>query len=372
MRHFVWIFALSITISCSVKPESKNRLEPVFIPSYAKGFLVEKFNDTKVLSIISDMGDKDTIRYVLRESDKKVPFELNHLTIIDIPVGRIIPTSSTFIPYLEELRVDSAIIAFPNINYISSDSVYVRALNKEIIDIGENEMMNLELIYNLKPDLLMAFSLNGKISGHDFLERANIPIIYNGDWREKTPLARSEWMYVYGYLFSEVDLADDYFKTLADNYNKLKKSEIDIEKTVISGSVFNGIWYAPGGNSFMATFYKDAGLNYIYSSNQQTGSISLDPEAALFESKDAKYWFAPDNKTSMNALINSNTLYNKLKSVENNEVFSYALKKSKNGSYIYFDQAPLHPDWVLSDILYFTSEDSRSPNYKTKLFERLN
>ncbi len=372
MRHFVWIFALSITIGCSKQPEINRDLQPVFIPEYAKGFLIEKYKSIKVLSIISDFRKIDTVRYVLRESGQNIPSELQNLPAINVPVKRIIPTSSTFIPYLEELKVDKSIIAFPNINYISSDIVYDRALKKEIVDIGENELMNLELIYNLKPDLLMAFSLNGEVPGNDFFNKVNIPIVYNGDWREKTPLARTEWIYVYAYLYLEVDKADNYFKTLKKTYKSLQRKKVDIEKTVISGSIFNGIWYAPGGNSFMATFYKDAGLNYIYSDNTQTASLSLDPEAVVFESKNAEYWFAPDNMSSIAGLRTANPLYKSLKSVQQKHVFSYAMKKSKNGSLIYFDQASLHPDWVLSDMLYFTSKDSLNTNYKTKLFDRLN
>ena len=372
MRNFVWIFALSITFGCSVKPELNGDLQAVFVPEYAKGFVIEKLENTKVLSIISDLGKQDTVRYVLREKGQNIPSALKDLTVIDVPVERIIPTSSTFTPYLEELEVDKSIVAFPNINYISSDVVYDRATNKEIVDIGENELMNLELIYNLNPDLLMAFSLNGEISGHDFLKKANIPILYNGDWREKNPLARAEWIYVYAYLFQEVERAQSYFNSVKNNYISLKKKEFDKNKTVISGSIFNGIWYAPGGNSFMATFYKDAGLHYIYSDNTRTASLSLDPEAVVFESKNAEYWFAPDNASSLEKLRTANPLYNNLKAVAQNRVFSYAMRKSKNGSFIYFDQAPLHPDWVLSDILYFTSQDSLDSKYKTKFFDRLN
>ncbi len=372
MKHLVWIFAFLITFGCSVKPNMHKDLQPVYIPEYAKGFLIEKLNDTKVLSIISDFDQPDTVRYVLREQGQNIPSELASLTVIDVPVERIIPTSSTFIPYLEVLDVDKSIIAFPNINYISSDIVYDRAISKEIVDIGENELMNLELIYNLNPDLLMAFSLNGEISGHDFLNKANIPILYNEDWREKSPLARTEWIYVYAYLFLEVERANNYFNNLKNNYISLKKSEIDKNKTVLSGSIFNGIWYAPGGDSFMANFYRDAGLNYIYSTNLQTASLSLDPEAVVYESRNVEYWFAPDNTTSLENLRAANPLYSNLKSVKQKQVFSYAMKKSKNGSFIYFDQAPLHPDWVLSDILYFTSKDSLGTNYKTKFFERLN
>ena len=41
---------------------------------------------------------------------------------------------------------------------------------------------------NLNPDLIVGFSINNQNRAYETLQRSNIPIVYNGDWTEETPL----------------------------------------------------------------------------------------------------------------------------------------------------------------------------------------
>ena len=81
------------------------------------------------------------------------------------------------------------------------------------------------------------------------------------DYMEQTPLGRAEWIKFIGLLFGKKAVADSIFSATERNYSALKTmaGAVPERPEVISETMTNGVWYVPGGASYKAVMYADAG-----------------------------------------------------------------------------------------------------------------
>ncbi len=123
--------------------------------------------------------------------------------IIPIPVKKIVVTSTTHIPALELLGVENTLIGFPETDYISSEKTRQRIDNGLVRELGKNEGINTEVLLEIKPDVVIGFGVDGVNKALENIQKANIPVIYNGDWVESSPLAKAEWIKFFGILYNK-------------------------------------------------------------------------------------------------------------------------------------------------------------------------
>lgn len=363
MRVFSFFIAFLLIISCEKQKDNSIVFRENTSIRYSKHFKIKEYKNVRVL----DVGEDS---YVLKRKNQDIPLELQNLTTIEIPLKDVVLTSSSFIPHLEALGVESTLKGFPNTKYISSEKTYELVLEGKIAELGSDTQLNLEQLIHLQPDALITFSYGGDREEHRKISKAGIPILYNNDWKESEPLARTEWILFFGALYDKLDLAVSLFNDTEMRYKSLTKKNIDKGKTMISGAVFQGVWYAPSGQSFMSKIFQDAGINYLFSNTTGTGSLSLDPEYVLDTGKNARYWFNPDRYISKEQMYQVNSIYKEFDAMKNSKVFSYGSKTGPNGSLIYFDQSGLHPDWILEDILFWTGQINPK-GYKPHFFKPL-
>ncbi len=51
--------------------------------------------------------------------------------------------------------------------------------------MGIRQEINLEILINLSPELVIGSALNGNNKSYASIQKMGIPIIYNGDWLEE-------------------------------------------------------------------------------------------------------------------------------------------------------------------------------------------
>ena len=117
------------------------------------------------------------------------------------------------------------------------------------------------------------------------MESVGIPVLYNNEWRESTPLARAEWIRFVAVFFDKLDLADSIFADVERKYNALKDQQAALDSrqsaSIVSGLDFRGTWYVPAGGTYMGALFKDAGANYAFADDPRETSIPLTFEQAL-------------------------------------------------------------------------------------------
>jgi iron complex transport system substrate-binding protein len=180
------------------------------------------------------------------------------------------------------------------------------------------------------------------------LEGTKLMGIPNYEWREKTPLARAEWVLLFGVLSGEFDKAQAFFNGVEQKYTALQKSIQQNNKSnqlpvLISGNLYGDQWIAPAGQSYEAQLYKDAGLAYLFANEQGTGSIFKSLPEILKRGTSVNLWLNPGQPSRAKLLAQ----FQKTKFLPFFEkaIYCYTSRTNK-----YWELAAVHPDWLLSDL----------------------
>ncbi len=355
MKNIFLFIILIALFSCKkdVNNTASETAEAIPLPlKYAKGFAVTDFGTHKILEIKNPWPNAETTyKYILVNNDS----ELAHKDIntVSIPIKNIVVTSTTHIPALELLDVENTLIGFPGSEYISSETIRQRIDNGYVRELGKNEGINTEVLLELNPEVVIAFGIDGNNKTYETIKKSNIPVIYNGDWTEASPLAKAEWIKFFGVLFNKEKEADSIFNHIEKNYLKATKIASNVLKqpSILSGAMHKDIWYLPSGTSTEAQFLKDANTNYLWKDSSGSGSLALNFETVYERAKDADIWLSPSNYSSLEALEKANAHYSTFKSFENKTVYSFTNTTGETGGSLYFELGMARPDLVLKDII---------------------
>ena len=357
---FKVVLVFLILIGCKEKssPKEKNNIikESIQI-KYAKGFNIQHFNNSKKLTIKSPyLNAKEQFEYIITtegDSNKMYPKG----TLINTPINKIVVTSTTHIPMLELLGVENTLIGFPHTKYISSPKTRKLIANKSIKEVGVKAALNTEILLDLKPDVVVGFSMSKTNKSLNLIEKSGIPVILNGDWLEETPLGRAEWIKFFGVLYNKEKEADSIFKVIEKNYNdaKLIASKAKSAPSILSGAIMSkDIWNLPAGESFVAQFLKDANTNYLWKDSKGKGSLSISFESILDKGKNADIWIAPGFFRNKKQMLSRNKNYQTFTAFKNDKLYTFANNVGETGGTIYFELGPTRPDLVLKDIIKIT------------------
>lgn len=335
---------------------------------YAKGFSIQQFDGYKKLIINAPYkNSKEAFTFILSENPAN-----EEINTIKTPITSVVVTSTTHIPMLELLNVENKLVGYPNTGYISSKRTRALIDAGKVIDLGNEENINTELLLDLNPDAVIGFSINSNNKMFATIEKMGIPVILNGAWLETSPLGRAEWIKLFGVLFNKEKEADSIFNSIETNYLNAKKIVATVSKkpTVISGGLFKDIWNLPAGESFEATFLKDANTNYLWKNSEGRGSLSLNIENVYEKGKDAEIWVSPSFYTSLDQLEKANEIYSKFNAFKTKNIYSFSNKKGETGGLIYFELAAARPDLVLKDLIKI-AHPKLMEDYQFTFFEKL-
>ncbi|NKI27260.1 ABC transporter substrate-binding protein [Arenibacter sp. 6A1] len=380
MKKLLPIIFLLFFLSCKEEKKQQlpliNETENVAI-DYAKGFSIEKpSDDITVITINSPWPNAESsYTYALIPKDKQAFISLDasaYDAIIATPVERIIVTSTTHIPALEALGVSDKLVGFPNTDFISSEATRKLISNGQVQDLGSNEAINTEMVIALQPEVVIGFGIDNKNSAYNTIQRANIPIVYNGDWTEESPLGKSEWIKFFAPFFGMEATADTIFNTIETSYQEAKElaKKATSKPTVLSGGLYKDVWYLPGGNSWMAQFFKDAQADYLWKETQETGSLSLSWESVFSKAEKADFWISPSMHTSYTSMAEASLHYQQFDAFKNKKIHSYTLATGSTGGLLFFELGPSRPDIVLKDFIHIF-HPALLPDYSPTFFKPL-
>ncbi|CAL2087220.1 iron complex transport system substrate-binding protein [Tenacibaculum sp. 190524A05c] len=364
---FYFIFIFTLCISCK-KEIIKNTSEGVKTSiKYAKGFDIVNENGNRYL-VLKKVFQNGTNSYKYLLSDKS-NFQKN---ILKVPIEKLVITSTTHVPMVELLEKEKTIVGFPNTKYISSERTRTLVDSGAITELGSEQSMNTEILIDLEPELVIGFSLHPNNKLYNNIKKLGIPVVFNGEWLEETPLGRAEWIKFFGALLGKEKKADSIFSVIEKNYLEAKKIAQSTEQKpkVLSGSMFKDTWYVPAGESFMAKFMSDANLDYIWKDTEGTGSLQLSFESVLDKAQFADFWLGCGLSETREQLISSNRHYDKFEAFNNKKIYTIASKKGPTGGLIYFELAPTRPDLVLKDMIKITNPEAL-PDYDLFFFKSM-
>lgn len=322
--------------------------------SYAQGFSIYKVTSGYLLEIHPENG-KEAL-FLIQDPSKATESKLPGLTGT-IPMGskKIILTATTQIPHLTYLDAADRLMAFPNLDLISSPGIRKRIASSEVTELGTGPAPDLESIIAADPDWVMVSGFGEVLNLAKRLNAAKIPVVVNGEFLEAHPLGKAEWIKATGALLGKLEEADSIFSHIESNYisasNITGSLPLGNRPTVLSGTLYKDVWYAPGKDSWVARLIGDAGGNYVFQDLEGSGSLSLNYEFVLEKAREANLWIGAADHASLSQMGEQNPKYKNFQAFQANEVYTYTLKKGKTGGLMYFEEGYLRPDWVLLDMI---------------------
>jgi len=352
--------------------DHKKTIEPdsTYIPKHAKGFEVNYYPDYHQIILKDPWGDstKQETFAVLKQAEAKLLAKSHNDYVLNGPAKKWIALSSTMVNYADKLDMKHTIKGVAEPQYIADAYIQEQIKAGQVKNVGMAVAPDVEVMVDIEPDLMMVSPF--KDNHFAAVISVGIPVITNSDYLEQTPLGRAEWLVLVGELLGEGEKAKRLFKEIEREYMsvKLKAKNAENKPSVFTGHIYQGIWYTPAGESYMANFFNDAGCNYIYRSTKGTGSLSLDYETLIDKAEDTDYWVLILNyPTDIN--------YSEIRKIDERYTDFGAFKKRNivvtNASHsLYFEKGLLQPHIVLSDLV-FAFHPEVMENYQPTYFHHL-
>lgn len=367
------LFLITLFFGCKYETNSAPTIATENTVQYAKGFSLNNYEGYSVVTVQNPWPKATkTYTYILKEKTGIIPDSLQHNIIINVPVKKIVVTSTTHIPSLEMLNEEKSLIGFPNLNYISSEKVRALIDAKKVKELGNNHDLNTEVLLNLQPNVIIGYGIDNNNPTLDNLQKSGLKIMLNGDWNEETPLGKAEWIKFFGALYGKQKEANKIFEDIEKEYLKTISIAQKATKTpsILAGDMFEDRWYLPKGTSWGSLLLKEAKGNYLWQETSGTGSLSLSFEAVFEKAKKADIWITSGQFSSLKEMTDMNPHYAQFDAFKNKNVYSFSGKKGKTGGILYYELAPNRPDIVLKDIVKILHPELL-PNYKPFFFEKL-
>jgi iron complex transport system substrate-binding protein len=315
---------------------------------HAQMVKAQQFEDGLLLEIHSPWTDKP-VRYFLQNNDNKPDNNSEVYQAINRPVRSIIALSSTQWAPLLEIGKSDLVIGISEASFVNDSLMKLFLKTGKVSEVLKNGQLDFEKAVSLKPDIVL-YSPD-PTGASEQLERTGLQLFPWPDYLENSPLGRAEWIRVLGWLTGQEEITEKLFEDTEKEYLKLKAliSDSLARPTIMADKAFNDQWYVPGGKSYMATIFKDAGAAYIWSENQATGSVPLDIETIISQAAEADFWriaHASDSPYSYEKLRQENEIYAAFKAFRENKIIFCNTSKTA-----YFETSQFHPHLVLADFI---------------------
>ncbi len=288
-------------------------------------------------------------RYVLIPRGKNVNKQsLPHGTVVEVPLSSSLVYSSVHSSVIKEIGSIDAVTGVCDAGYYKIPEIVAGIASGTIVDAGSSMSPSVEKIVSLDPDAILTSPFQN--AGHGAIGQLGIPIVECADYMETTPLGRAEWIKLFGELYGCRAVADSIYRSVAGRYEELKQSVESIESSpmVISEMVLDGVWYMPGGHSYMARLFKDAGTSYPWNDDTSTGSLQLDFATVYERAHDADFWLIKTfgNDLTLKELQSSYPLHARMSAFGNGGVYA-----CNTSSTTFFEDFPFHPDILLREYI---------------------
>jgi iron complex transport system substrate-binding protein len=337
---------------------------------YAEGFNIIHTDDYTKIIVFNPWkrGEVYDIYYLIKDAKVFVPSD-GHKVMI--PLKSLMVNSATHLGFLDLLGETDKVTGVCSASSIYNPSILQGVEEGKIMDLGDSFNLDIERLLLLKPHAVMTSAYHAEDENSKRMNQSGLTVLYNIEWQEKSLLGRAEWIKFIGAFFDKENLADSIFDDVAGRYHTIKKQANLATGTpsVLSGQDFRGTWSMPGGQSFNARLFRDAGARYYYADNNASGSIATTMEEALLYFEQADVWIGVQTST-LEELAKTNKKYKLFKAYQKRNVYNTFKRTTATGGNDYWESGVARPDLLLSDMIKVL-HPSLLPGYELTYMESL-
>ena len=303
------------------------------------------------------------------------------------PIKRIICMSTSNVAALSAIEADSAIVAVSGLKYITDKKILSRSESGEIQDIGYENSLDYETTLRLTPDLIVAYTV-GDVEPPFLtkLRTLGLKVLVVYDHLEQHPLARAEYVKLFGALTGRFDVAQEFFSGVRDRYEALAVSvpvlhaahtsepasvSVNAPVKVLMNLPYADSWYIPGVDNYMSRLVRDAG-GIVLGSAKGSASSAISVEQAYRLSHEADMWLCPGYCTSRTQLESVHHLFPHFGPISKKlPVYNNVLRVNPSGGNDFWESGSVRPDMILEDLKMIFSSNRSSNTYEFNYFIEL-
>lgn len=376
MCRYLCFFVIIILVA-SCNSSSKKKKDDSFTDvgnysllnlKYAKGFKVRIFDGYKHLSILNPKdATKVDFEFILSNKGVKIPRTFEGIKRINVPVEKSVCLTLTQLSYLIKLDVIDKICGINASRYLFNEKVKEKVDEGKIKIVGRKGNFKTEIVMAQQPDIIFVSPF--KEGGYANLKDVGFNLVPVSSYSENTPLGRAEWLKFMALFFDKEKEADSLFNSIENEYNRLKKLTSKEERSIVfSGECKSGVWYGVGGQSYLAHYFEDAGAEYVWKDNKESGALRLDFETVYSKAADARYWRILNSykgEFSYDALIQKDERYTDFSAFKNKNVVYCNMREKA-----FYENSPVEPHIILADYIKVFHPDIL-PDYTPKYYSLL-
>ena len=127
----------------------------------------------------------------------------------------------------------------------------------DVAEVGFGNQVNIELVLELAPPLVMSYGYNPTTDAHPVLLQAGIFTALDASWRELSPLGRAEWIKFTALFYNEEERANAIYTDIVAKYEAVRATAAavgaDDRPTVLINSFlgYADAWFIPGEDTYV-------------------------------------------------------------------------------------------------------------------------
>ena len=149
----------------------------------------------------------------------------------------------------------------------------------------------------------------------------------------------------------------------------MKALVLSYAPSIFSGQDYRGTWSLPGGKSYTAQLFRDAGASYKYSQDSTSTSIPSNIEEVLVNFNQADIWIGVQT-SSLEELGKTDSKYKLFKAYKEGNVYNTNKRINATGGNDYWESGVARPDLLLNDMIKICHPSLLS-EYELTYYERL-
>ena len=271
------------------------------------------------------------------------------------PVTDVVCLSSTYVACLSAVEADSVVCGVSGLKYLNEDFL---AGNTSVADVGYDSFLDFELILSLDPDLVVAYVIGSSEPPYiGKLRSLGVPLLLLYDYMEQHPLARAEYVRLFGALTGRRAQADEYFAEVCHRYDSLRvdvhAAEVESgTKKVLMNALYGDVWYIPGADNYISRLVRDAGGEVLGAMPGCSESRAVGMEEAFGLSQEADLWLCPGASRSLEELKAAHRMYSLFGPVAKGyPVYNNNLLVNDAGGNDFYQTGAVRPDLILEDLI---------------------
>lgn len=327
----------------------------------AVNFTVDYFNNYKVVAVTNAFDGADPFTYVLVQCGTPAPDAADFpagTQFIEVPAGDIIAMSTTQLPHLTALELVERLVGLDSFLFVNTPEVRELIDAGALVEIGSGAEVNVELVLDVEPDIVMTFGSNPATDAHPVLIEVGIFTALNAGWREPTPLARAEWIKYTALFYNAEARAEQVYADIVTAYDEARELAASVpadERQVVLWNTFSSFseaWSIPGAQTYVGALIRDAGGIVAMGEEAPDGSALLSFEAVYDGALDADVWVTGAfGVTTLDDLLARDRRYADFAAVQTGNVWNNTLDINENGGNNYWELGVTNPHLILQDLV---------------------